>query len=130
MHHGSTIYTYEWEVEGDNEEHCVYTFDINYSYAPGEDTVMYDTNGTGNPGSGPEIEIDEIILVAVSINGETVDSFVDISKEWEQKFQQHIDTHWDDFYGRLCDDVAADMEGAEDAYWDERYNQMRDKDLL
>jgi len=126
----SSVYTYEWEVEGEGDECDLYTFDINYSYTPGEDPVYYDSDGSGCPGSGPEIEIEEVILITANVNSEEVDVTSELSKEWEKRFQEYIDNNWDEFYGRLADDAEVDMDGAEDAYWDRKYDEMRDEGLL
>ena len=45
-------------VDVETEEQDI---EVDYSYSPGEDPVYYYRDGSGNPGSGPEVYINKII---------------------------------------------------------------------
>ena len=60
--------SYETEIEIGS---MFLTIDIGYDAYPGEPMVMYDSNGTGYPGSPPSVEILDVVVTSVS--GETYD---------------------------------------------------------
>lgn len=72
------------------------TVDIDYKVRPGEPMVMYYPDGSGYPGSPPEIEILEVIVTSVS--GET----------YEKSRIKLIDGGWIGTLDRLATEYVED----------------------
>lgn len=118
-------YTYNWEIEREDGNFDVYSFEVEYSYTPGTPPVMHYPDGSGDPGCGPEIEISKVHLMKATIGGKEQNLTIKELNKIEADFEKHMDSNWDDFYERLCDDAVEADQAAEDAHWDSKFDEMR-----
>lgn len=104
-------YTFEDE-DGINptSQPATFEFELTCSYSPGERMVRYFSDGSGYPGSPPEVEILSVKLLSVQPDEpiEFKSNGVTDFAIWFLKYVQSSDYHQRKFFEQVCEQVEAD----------------------
>lgn len=90
-----SIHFYETELE-DFQDRFFATVEIEFEYSPGEPMVWYYPDGSGYPGSPPELNIIGVKVTSLSGGG------------WDKNRQELEESGWADFVDKLgLDEVSS-----------------------
>lgn len=109
-------YTFE-DDDGINptEQPATFEFELNCSYSAGEKMVRYFSDGSGYPGSPPEVEILSVKLISVSfdepVSSESqtaADNSTDAFQKWLYKYADDSDYLKQKVFELTCEQVEQD----------------------
>ena len=87
---------------------CSFEFELDFVFWPGEKMVMYYPDGSGYPGSPPEIEITKVALIKTFVECDGPELNIPSAKQLEKWFADYLDTHELE-YNRVCEKISENL---------------------
>lgn len=92
-------------------------FEGKYNFSPGEPCVMYYPDGSGYPGSPPEFELYDFVPTNVGLDKKIIGDWL------QNKFEE------DCLRERLIEHICSEIEGAREAYEEDKLDSLRENRL-
>lgn len=91
-----SIHYYETELE-EFQDRFFATVEIEFEYSPGEPMVRYYPDGSGYPGSPPELNVIRVVVTRLS------------NDSWDKNRQELEESGWADYLDKLAFDEVSSL---------------------